>query len=43
MAFVHLYNTEHRHSGIRFVTPDQRHFGAETEILEHRHSVYEQA
>jgi len=42
-AFVRWYNTEHRHSGIRFVTPDQRHFGAETEILEHRHSVYEQA
>lgn len=25
--FVSWYNTEHRHSAIRFVTPDDRHFG----------------
>ena len=26
-GFVHWYNEEHRHSGIRFVTPGQRHRG----------------
>jgi transposase InsO family protein len=42
-SFVRWYNTEHRHSAIRFVTPDERHFGREGEILEHRHAVYERA
>lgn len=41
--FVRWYNTEHRHSGIRFVTPDERHFGAEHEVLAARSKVYEQA
>jgi transposase InsO family protein len=38
--FVAWYNTEHRHSGIRYVTPDDRHFGREREILARRHSLY---
>jgi putative transposase len=42
-AFVRWYNTEHRHSAIRFVTPDERHFGAETEVLQQRQRVYERA
>lgn len=42
-TFVAWYNTEHRHSGIRFVTPQQRHDGADTAILAARASVYEQA
>lgn len=29
-AFVHWYNVEHRHSGIRYVTPAQRHAGEKT-------------
>ena len=41
--FVTWYNTEHRHSAIRFVTPDDRHFGREAEILENRRLVYERA
>ncbi len=41
--FVNWYNTEHLHSGIRFVTPDDRHFGSEPEILEKRRRVYEKA
>ena len=41
--FVHWYNTEHRHSEIRFVTPDDRHYGREKDILNHRKNVYEQA
>lgn len=38
--FVDWYNTEHQHSGIRFVTPDERHSGADVEILKKRERVY---
>lgn len=38
--FVHWYNTEHLHSAIRFVTPNDRHFGREGAILEARNRVY---
>lgn len=41
--FVSWYNDEHRHSGIGFVTPSQRHAGMDIEILEHRKKVYAQA
>lgn len=43
VAFVRWYNTEHRHSGIRFVTPIERHTGGERSILCHRKEVYEAA
>jgi transposase InsO family protein len=39
-GFVHWYNQEHRHSGIRYVTPAQRHAGQDREILRARHQVY---
>jgi putative transposase len=39
-TFVAWYNEEHLHSGIRFVTPSQRHHGQDIAILEHRHAVY---
>lgn len=39
-AFVRWYNDEHQHSGIRFVTPSQRHAGHDTAILAHRDEVY---
>jgi len=42
-AFVLWYNTEHLHNAIRFVAPDDRHYGREEEILTHRHQVYRQA
>ncbi len=42
-AFVAWYNTEHRHSGIRFVTPDERHGGREEAVLANRVRVYERA
>ena len=42
-AFVDWYNHQHRHSGIRFVTPDQRHSGEAQAISRHRAQVYEQA
>jgi transposase InsO family protein len=41
--FVAWYNTEHRHSGIRYVTPDQRHRGEDQRILACRAEVYEAA
>ncbi len=41
--FVDWYNGTHRHSAIRYVTPDERHFGHEHEILTRRHQLYERA
>jgi transposase InsO family protein len=41
--FVHWYNAEHRHSGIRYVTPAQRHAGEDHAILEARHALYQAA
>lgn len=41
--FVTWYNGQHRHSGIRFVTPDERHFGREEAVLARRHALYERA
>jgi len=38
--FACWYNTEHRHSAIRFVTPEQRHAGLEDELLANRRDVY---
>lgn len=42
-SFVRWYNEEHRHSGISFVTPAQRHAGLHEELLTHRIAVYEKA
>ena len=41
--FVKWYNTEHLHSGINFITPYQRHYGLDKEIMENRIKVYEEA
>jgi putative transposase len=41
--FVHWYNHEHRHSGIRYVTPAQRHAGQDGPVLAARHALYQQA
>ena len=41
--FAHWYNHVHRHSGIQYVTPHQRHTGQDIEILRKRRQVYEQA
>jgi transposase InsO family protein len=41
--FVRWYNHEHRHSGIRYVTPAQRHAGADRQILLARHELYQEA
>lgn len=38
--FVPWYNVEHRHSGIRYVSPAQRHAGDDHAILAARHALY---
>lgn len=43
LAFVHWYNNEHRHSGLKFITPHQRHTGMDKAVLDKRRQVYEQA
>jgi len=41
--FVHWYNVEHRHSGIGYVTPAQRHAGEDHAVLAARDEVYTRA
>lgn len=41
--FVAWYNQEHLHSGIRFVTPADRHSGRDIAILSAREAVYRRA
>lgn len=41
--FVRWYNHEHKHSGLKFVTPAQRHSGVATAVLAQRDAVYAQA
>jgi putative transposase len=43
LAFEHAYNERHLHSGIRFVTPADRHRGIDHERLAYRKIVYERA
>jgi len=43
LAFVRWYNTEHRHSALAFVTPEQRHNGTDVDLLAQRQALYEQA
>ena len=38
--FVVWYNQQHLHSGLKFVTPEQRHQGLDAGIREKRHAVY---
>jgi putative transposase len=40
VEFVGWYNHRHRHSGIRYVSPAQRHDGADHAILAARHALY---
>ena len=42
-GFVEWYNGEHRHSGIKYVTPNQRHFGEADAICAIRQQTYSKA
>ena len=42
-GFVDWYNAEHRHSGIKYVTPNQRHYGQADAICAIRQQTYEEA
>jgi len=42
-GFVLWYNTNHLHSGIRFVRPEDRHQGRDITVLAARHVVYTKA
>tara|TARA_R110002110_G_C13458087_1_gene717853 strand:- start:57 stop:353 length:297 start_codon:yes stop_codon:yes gene_type:complete len=41
VKFTRWYNCEHKHSGIKFVNPYQRHAGLEQDILDKRVQLYE--
>src|SRR5664279_914130 len=41
--FVDWYNSDHLHSSIAYVTPEQRHDGRDIAILENRRKVYQAA
>jgi len=42
-SFVDWYNNVHLHSGIGYVTPNQRHLGQDQKILNQRREVYDLA
>lgn len=41
--FVSWYNNEHLHSGLKFITPNQRHNGEDKDIMINRMEVYNKA
>ena len=42
-SFVRWYNHDHRHSGIRYVSPAQRHAGEDRVVLQARDALYQRA
>lgn len=42
-GFVRWYNTQHLHSALNFVTPDDRYHGRDKAILAARHRLYQRA
>jgi len=43
LAFSRWYNLEHKHSGLKFISPVERHTGLDQEIMSNRKVVYELA
>ncbi len=43
LKFSHWYNFNHKHSGIKFITPHQRHSGLADRVLDKRKAVYQRA
>lgn len=42
-GFVNWYNTEHHHSALKFLTPDEVHKGLADEKIQNRTQIYEKA
>jgi transposase InsO family protein len=42
-GFERWYDTQHHHSGLKFVTPDQRHRQEDIALLTRRHALYQAA
>lgn len=40
---THWYNFDHKHSGIQYVSPAQRHSGEDQTLLAARHALYTEA
>jgi len=40
LKFAHWYNHDHKHSGLKFMTPHQRHSGQTYEVMNNRKEVY---
>lgn len=43
LAFTRWYNQEHKHSGLKFISPVERHTRQDQAIMANRQAVYEQA
>lgn len=43
LGFVHWYNFNHKHSGLNYISPNQRHTGQSDAIFENRNRVYQLA
>lgn len=43
LKFVAWYNKQHRHSGLKFITPEERHAGLSEKVMEQRKRLYAQA
>lgn len=43
LKFVNWYNHDHKHSGLKFMTPHQRHTGQTDRVMGNRKTVYEAA
>lgn len=43
LTFVAWYNKQHRHSGLKFITPEERHVGLSEKVMEKRKALYAQA
>lgn len=39
--FMNWYNNEHKYSGLKFISPIERHNGSGKEIFKNRNEVYE--
>ena len=43
LQFARWYNHEHKHSALKFVTPNERHTGVDKSIMANRKKIYEAA